>query len=177
MMEDETLKEKRATLSDEDKVPENILKNTTLADLTKIQQALDQLTTEHEQAWETHRQQWTQQMLQRLNEQGLSLSEIEVKEFTDLEPISELLDRFVALNIDLPKTKKSDMNFSKYLTLKADITIQSALSRQHMPHDQSDIQKVLGKLKSDFTAIAKQETQILADQKTETDQAVANISE
>lgn len=176
MKEDDTLKEKRAKLSDEDKVPDSILKNTTSSDLTKILQELDQLTTEHEQQWEEHRQQWTQQILQRLNEQRLSLSEIEVKEFSDPEPISELLDRFVALNIDLPKTKKSDMNFSKYLTLKADITVQSALSRQHMPHGQPEIQKVLGKLKSDFNAIAKQETQILTDQKTAANQVVANIS-
>ncbi|MCB1827135.1 MAG: hypothetical protein KDH94_01835 [Coxiellaceae bacterium] len=176
MLEDDTLKEKRAKLADEDKVPDKILKNTSLADITKIRRALDELVTQQAELWQSSRQQWEHQLLQHLNEQGLSLSEIEVKEFTDPEPISELLDRFTALNIDLPKTSKDDMNFSKYLTLKADIAIQSALSRQHLPHEQSNIQKVLSKIKSDFNAINKQEVNMLAEQKAAINAAVANVS-
>ena len=176
MVENDTFKNQRADLPDADKVPENILKNTSLSDVLKIQKELDQLTKAHADIWDQHRKQWNQQILQRLSEQNLSLSEIEIKEFTDPEPISELLDRFVTLNIDLPRTRKSEMSFSKYLTLKADIAIQSALSRQHLPHAQSDIQKILNKLKPDFSTIAKQESQLIASQKTSTNEAVANIS-
>jgi len=176
MNDDETFKEKRAKLPDEDKIPESILSSTSLSDLNKIGKELDQLTTEHHEQWEQCRDAWNKHILQRLSETGLSLSEIEIKEFQDPEPISELSDRFVSLNIALPKTHKADMDFSKYLTLKTDIAVQSALSRQHLPHEQSDIQRILKQLKSDFNAIRKQEQQILSEQKAATNQAVANIT-
>ncbi len=176
MREDENLKGRRAKLNDKDKVPESIVKKTSISDLNKIQTALDQLTSEHNEKWEESRTAWNEHILQRLSECDLSLSEIEVKEFKDPEPISELNDRFVSLNIDLPKINKADMDFSQYLTLKADVTIQSALSRQHLPNAQSDIQRVLKQLKSDFSNIRKQEQQILEEQKTATNEVVANIS-
>lgn len=175
IMEDEMLKDHSKTLSEEEKVPTRILQNISLSDLTKIQQTLDPLTTEHAEQWKQSREQWNQEIVEALNKQDLALSEIEIKEFLDPEPISELLNRFVHLNIDLPKTRQSEMGFSKYLALKATITIQSALSRQHLPHDQPTIQKTLNKLKSDFNFIAKQESEILETQKNATDQVVVDL--
>jgi len=176
MLEDEAFKDRRAKLTDEDKVPKNILENTSTFELAKIQHELDELTRTHEEQWQQHREQWNQLILEHLNEQGLALSEIEMKEFVDPEPISELLERYVALNIELPKTRKSEMNFANYLTLKANIAIQSALSRQHMPHASSDIQKALSKLKADFNNIAKAETELLNNQKSATAEIIASIS-
>lgn len=176
LREDDTLKDYRADLPDFNKIPQTILQNTSLSDLKKIQQNLDALTIEHAEAWENARKEWNQTILQRLNEQKISFSDIEIKEFLDPEPISELFDRFTDLNIALPKLRKSDMNSSQYLTLKSDIAIQSSLSRQHISHGQADIQKTLSKLKSDFNAIAKQEKQMIEEQKKTTQEVIANIS-
>jgi len=176
ILQEDTLKNKQSELLDIDKIPESLLKNMSLSDLSKIKQQLDQLTHEHAKVWEQSSKQWTEHTLSCLNNENLSLSTIEIKEFKDLEPISELLDRFTILNIDFPKMQKSDMNFSKYLMLKADIAIHSALSRQHKPHNQPDIQKILNQLKSEFTTIAKQELEIANTQGIATHQIVAKLS-
>ncbi len=176
ILQEDTLKSKHSELLDIDKIPEPLLKNTSLLELSKIKQQLDQLTLEHAKVWEQSSEQWIEHILSCLNKENLSLSVIETKEFKDLEPISALLDRFTILNIDFPKMQKSDMNFSKYLTLKADIAIQSALSRQHKPHSQADIQKILNQLKSEFNAIAKQELEIAHTQGIATHQIVAKLS-
>jgi len=176
MREDEAFKDKRADIPEEDKVPENILEQTSISDLNKIQNQLDDLILTHGDYWEQCFEAWNNHMLQRLSDIGLTLSDIEIKEFYDPEPVSELRDRFISLNIPLPKMKKSGMNVSTYLTLKSDIAIQSALSRQHLPHQQADIQKFLKQLKTDFSNIQKQEEDISAEQKSEITQIIANIT-
>lgn len=176
MREDEAFKDKRADIPEEDKVPENILEQASISDLNKIQNELDDLMLAQSEHWEQCLEAWNNHLLQRLSDIGLSLSDIEIKEFYDPEPISELSDRFVSLNIPLPKMRKSEMNFSTYLTLKSDIAIQSALSRQHLPHQQSDIQKLLKQLKTDFNDIRQQEQEILMGQKAASTQVIANIT-
>lgn len=177
MREDDSFKDKRAELSDEDKIPEALLEKTSTSDLAKMQRDLNELTKTHEEEWQQCRDQWSQHILEHLNSEGLALSDIEIKEFMDAEPLSELMERYVVLNIELPKTKKSEMNFSKYLTLKANITIQSALSRQHLPNTSADIQKVLGKLKSVFSDIAKQESELINTQKATTQEVITSIAQ
>jgi len=176
MAEDESFKDKRAKLDDADKVPESILKGTSISDLNKIQDELDEIILNHGDYWEQCRKSWGDHLTKHIADVGVSLSDIEVKEFYDPEPISELFERFTTLNIELPKTRKADMDFAMYLTLKTDIAIQSALSRQHLPNAQSDIQKILKQLKSDFTAIQKQQQQILEEQQAEYNTLIANIT-
>jgi hypothetical protein len=176
ILDDESFNKNRAQLTSDDQVPTNILQSISLSDIHKIQQELDQLTETQNQQWEKFHSDWAEYLNHRINEIGVSLSEIESSEFNTPEPSSELQERFIALNIALPKVKLDDMNFLKYFTLKSDIAIHSALSRQHLPNNQTDINKFLKKLKTDFDTMHKQESDLLAAHKSVTNQAVAKIS-
>lgn len=172
---EEVFKEKR-TPPETKELPKKLVEKFSFSDLDNIRSELDQLTSEHDQQWKEYIQQWQGKILSRINEIGITLTEIEIKEFKDQEPISELYDRFVNLHIELPKTKKNAMNFQKYFTYKIYLIIHSALSRQHRPHQQEDIKKILKLLKSDLDAIRKEEKQILADQKQATDKLIEPIA-
>lgn len=143
--------------------------------IAALQKQLDALCTDHYTQWQQHAQEWIELTLQQLNRIKLELSTLETTELQAVEPISELLERYVALNLDKPKVKKADMSFRQYLTLKADLAIHSALARQHKPHQQKDIDQYLKQLQKTLNNIYKSEQQLRADQKQDVDETLSSL--
>lgn len=158
------------------KLNKKYLENITLSDISDIQNKLDQLCEEHYEKWQEKLAQWQQAILKKLDEKNITLSIIEIQEFQGKEPLSELLDRFTDLKIELPKTKKREMNYSDYLKYKTDIAILSALSRQHLPHEEKEINKILKSLKSVFDSITQEVNQLIKSQEKETQKMIENIA-
>ncbi|ACJ18370.1 hypothetical protein [Coxiella burnetii] len=150
----------------EDAPPKAILEKITSAELNKIQQTLNELTKSHYQQWQEKRESWNKLLIMALTVNGITLSEIEIKELKDKEPLSELKNRFIDLNIPFPSTKL--MNFEHYLRAKVYLATRSSLSRQQQPHDDNIITKFLKKLNNEFNQIHKEETELIKAQQNET---------
>lgn len=175
IIKNEIFKDKRQA-SPELSLPASQLEKFSMQDLHEIQNELNELTEKDNVEWETHLADWQQHIIEALKQYNISLNEIEIIEFQGKEPISELLERFTELNIQLPKTKKNGMNFAAYLTYKTNIAIHSALSRQHQPHEQTDINKILKSLKSVFDKITKEENNLIKKQQAATNAIIAPIA-
>ena len=52
------------------------------------------------------------------------------------------------------------MNFAEYLKLKTFLLLYSALSRQHIPHTQTDLTAAIKPLKSLFSQIQQQDKEL-----------------
>ncbi len=176
LKEDDNLKDKRAAKAKEDELPAHILESITLANLEGMEKKLNDLTEQQMQQWEEHIYQWKQNLLEMLYSSGESLSEIEIKEMQDEEPISELLERFTALSIEPPKASLIKINFENYLNLKAYLTIYSLLGRQHKPNQPNDIKLIMKSLKSVFADIRKQESALVNEQQAQTSATISSIS-
>lgn len=161
VVEHDIFKENRPILPEQQPIPKKRLAKISITDLETMQDKLNDLITQYDDQWQDHIEQWQQLLLSDMSHALNSLSDIEMKEFKDLEPFSELLDRFTLLQLPLPKTKGTDMNFKNYFKLKSDLTIHSALSRQHKPHEQAEIDKILKLLKPTLDHIQKDEKQLL----------------
>ena len=156
--------------------PESIrgLEKITLSEVDKIQGELDELSKQHYETWQAHLKNWNQKLLLSLTANDLSLSEIEIQEFQNQEPLSELFDRFTDLHLDMPTWEP--MGFQQYLQLKAHLAIHSCLSRQHQPHETTEIQKRLKKLKKDFDHISAEEKKLIESQKRDTQKIIEPLA-
>ncbi|OGO93325.1 MAG: hypothetical protein A3F41_01310 [Coxiella sp. RIFCSPHIGHO2_12_FULL_44_14] len=144
----------------------------TLADLDKMLSALNQLTVAHHEQWQTLLHEWDQSMITSLTQHDIPLSDIELKEWQEKAPLSELQDRFTALNLESPHPRKPEMNYADYYRLKAMLSIVSSLSRRHQAHTLTEINHVIKKLKSDFNHIQQQEKNLLETQLQETEKII-----
>ena len=64
------------------------------------------------------------------------------------------------------------MNFSEYLRLKTILLLYSALSRQHIPHSQTDLSAASKPLKSLFSQIQQQDKELNQQQASQYDAIV-----
>lgn len=158
------------------KIPPQLLAKTTLQDLQNLQRQLDELTLEHNQQWEESLEGWSYAIINHLTSSGMPLSDFEITEILDKEPISELMARTIELKIELVKYKTDEMNFERYLAIKAQIAIQNGLSRQHKPHGPHEIKHILKNLKSDFASIHREEKNLFAEQQAATEQIIKPIN-
>jgi len=161
---EDSLKGHRVELEKSKKIPESILTNYTLTDLANVLKSMDELTLEQHNQWLEQCNNWVNYLIQKLAENQVALSEIEADELMRENTISELLDRYIELNIETPKINKAKMTLADYLLLKVYLAIHSFLSRLHKPHQDPDIMKVLKLLKRDFDTLRKQEKQLLKQQ-------------
>lgn len=176
IIDNDVFKGKRHNAEGEFKIPNDDVKRVSEDDVKDIKKQLNNLAKTSGEAWQENYAQWCEDTIQALDAAGIQLSEIEKTEFLSEEPISELLERFVELNIDQPKLKKGEMNYANYIKLKTDLAVLSSLSRQHMSHTQADIDKVLKKVKKQFDHIAKQEKQLHHDQQKAAEDAIQKIT-
>ncbi|MCH9644394.1 MAG: hypothetical protein K0U29_07190 [Gammaproteobacteria bacterium] len=173
---DDTFKENMNPQNHLGSIDKKLLEKLDQDKITDLKSQLDELTEQHIEQWQQHFSDWATLIAQDISASGIELSELEISELQTAEPISELLKRYTALNIDKPKTKQSGMNYSNYLTLKANLAIHSALSRQHQTHDTKAINQYLKHLKKDLDSIYKAEQQIISTQQQETDILLKLIS-
>lgn len=161
---------------EEYKINKKYLENLTLSEVSEIQNHLDELSENHYEQWHEKLNEWQQLILKKLETLGITLSIVEIQEFLGKEPISELLDRFTDLKIELPKTKKEAMNYSNYLKYKTNIAVFSSLSRQHLSYEEKDINRILKNLKSVFDQIRQEQEQLTKTQEQETNKTIETIS-
>lgn len=167
---DEMFKDKRASIPEADKIPSKLIEKFNFEKLDDIQEQLDQLSETHNQECKDFITEWTEKLLNFLEKAHLALTEREIKELQNEDIITELLPRFIEVGLKVPIPTPSQINFSDYLFLKAVLTAQSALSRQHLPHDDREIQQKLQGFKTNLIQMRKQEQQLLQKQKHETEQ-------
>ena len=165
LSKEELFKTRRIPIPEAEQIPAKKLEKINLSDLEEKQTALDQLTEEHDQEWRAFIESWTQKLIQYFSQAKLALTEREIKELNDDDIITEVLPRFIEVGLKLPKKDYPEISFSDYLYLKALLTTQSALSRQHLPHDDNEIQQRLKNFKPILSQMEKQEQEMLADQK------------
>ncbi len=175
LSKEELFKNKRATLAEQEQIPVKKLDKLSFTQLDQIQSELDNLTAEHDQQWREFIEEWSDHLIQFLNQTKLSLTERETKEFQDEDIATEILPRFIEVSLKLPKKDYAEMSCVDYLHLKALLTIQSALSRQHLAHDDNEIQQKLKDFKSMWSEMEKQEKALLENQKQLTEQVLSAL--
>lgn len=133
----------------------------------EIESALSELTTLTEQHYQECLDAWRQfseALVKALAQKNTILNKIEVEDLRRQESLSELFKRFKDLNLELPRIKSKSMTLETYLYFKTYLALQSALSRQHLPHQPSDIEAVLKAIKKEFQAISEAEKALLKKQ-------------
>lgn len=142
---EETLKDLDNATEIDFGVSKLLINKTDSSTLRELREKLDQLIKEHYAQWQESIRHWIEALQSHINQQ-CALSDLEVGEFSINQPISELNERFIELNISTPAFSKFDGNFQQYFILKATLVIHSALSRMHQPHSEKKINDIVKKL-------------------------------
>lgn len=138
-------------------VPESILEQVSLGDLENLQQQIFELISLHHDAWQNNVERWQTQLLDRLAKTDLNLSAEEMDNFRLAERVSDLVNQAAEINLNLSKQEKTKNDFKNYLTLKALLSIHSALSRQQRAHEPKDIAIYIKACQSTLTQIGREE--------------------
>lgn len=165
---EELFKSKRTTSSEPNIFTEKKLEKCSSNQLDEIQVQLDSLTDEHEAVWIQFIHDWTQRLIHFLSESNLRMTEREINELRHEDIPSELLPRFIEVSLKLPKQDYSQMTFVDYLYLKGLLTLQSALSRQHLPHDDALLAKKLQPFEPELAQMRTEEQNLLTMQNQQT---------
>lgn len=164
---EDMFKNKRAPLAEKEKIPEKKMSKINFSELDRMQKELDTKTIEHNQEWLDFIHEWTEALINYLIHANVKLTEREVQDLHTEDIATELLPRFRELGMTLPQKEYPSMSFADYLILKAELAVQSALSRRHLPHGHSEIQETLKNFKPHLTTMQNQEQQLLSlQQKT-----------
>jgi hypothetical protein len=137
-------------------------------ELNKIKAQLQELTSKHFEQWKTLTHKNQDAIIATFNSNKLMLSETEIKELTDNDPLSELRNRFTDLTLPFPKLKKDVCDVAQYLQSKTILTVRNLLGRQHQPNEQANINRIMKKFKSNFDQINKDEKALIKTQQEET---------
>jgi len=150
-------------------IPETALTHHDFSTLKQARQSLDTMTQDHMMLLTSQIEAWSEILLTTLQQNDLPLNDIEIQNFLANETITEINERLIDLKIELPKLKKTDLNFTQYYQLKLTITIHSALSRMHQPNTNKEIQNILQHCKKSLKHILQAENQLHSEQQTELD--------
>ncbi len=134
-------------------------------EIDKALSELTELTEQQYQEWLTQWQQFAESLSKSLEKKKTILNQIEIEDLARQESLKELFNRFEELHLELPKIKFKKMNLETYLYFKTFLAIQSALSRQHLPNQLSDIEAILKSLKKEFQLISQTEKALSKKQK------------
>lgn len=156
-------------------MPESLLATMEFSTLTELRKQLDEKTKAHYEQWQSTISDWVTQLLAEFKKNNLKLSDIEVKDFSINQPASELNDRFINLKLTLPKLHKTHFDFQQYFTLKAMLTIQSALNRTQQPRTEKDIEQQLKMLQPLLKKINQAEKELQNTQQKTVAQLIAAI--
>ncbi len=160
---EDALKDNYTSLHPEFKIDPKKIENFQSTEVTHIREAFDELTNNQCQQWEGKLFFWQMSVTGALKINGVNISEMELDEFNAPEPLSELLARYDNVNITPPKVTYP-LNFTDYFHLKAYLTVLSALSRQHLPHGEKEIEKHMKALKKPLKDIEKEQAELLKEQ-------------
>ncbi len=168
LSKEEIFKGKRATIPEEQQILLKKVEKLNFTELDEMQNQLDEAVDQHSAEWREFIDEWTNQLLEYLVKVQLAMTDREVNELQEEELCTDLLPRFHELSMKLPQKDYPKMTFSDYLYLKAMLITQSALSRQHLEHADTQIQKKLQGFQADLAKMQEQEQQLLQIQKEQT---------
>lgn len=147
--------------------------------LKDLRNQLDEKTKEHFLQWESHVRNWgdliTKLLLTEFKKNNFKLSDIELQDVSVNQPMSELNDRFIHLQLEFPKLSKSHFDFQQYFTLKAMLAIQSALNRMQQSSTAQDIEQHLKTIHPAFKTIHKAEKELAQTQEKILQDLIKNI--
>lgn len=172
---DDFFKESEHTMDKIFGIPASLLAKTDFSSLKDLRKQCDTMTIEHYAQWQSHIQTWTDALLQAFKKNSMTLSDLEIQEFSINQPISEIEDRFIHLKLTAPNLKKSGCDFQEYFTLISTLVIQSALSRSQQPNTDRDIAQVLKSFHPTLKIINKAEKELMQTQEKTLVQLIAGI--
>lgn len=140
-------------------INEKAISDLTIDNINRCRDELEDCLSDHNQQWEGQLFLWQMQITGALRDAGIDINSYENDEFSAPEPLSELLERFVSLNVT-PPTFTEPLGFAQYFKLKAFLLIMGSLSRQHLPHEPKDIDNYMKAIKKQLQAIEKESKQI-----------------
>ncbi len=175
LSKEELFKNKRAK-PEAERIPEKKLEKLNFSLLDNIQHQLDELSEQHNEQLREFIQRWTEILIDFFAESKLLLTEREITELQDEDVATDLLPRFIEVGLKLPQKDYKQMNCADYLYLKMLLTTQSALSRQHLPHDDAQIQQKLQGFKPQLAKMQKEEQKILEEQKNQSSTILNEVS-
>jgi len=163
------IRELNTNLSDDINLDLNV------AALDKTLKQLDSLAKKQLQEWQENIDHWQQQLVMQLTFGGINLSELEIKELSQLDPLYVLVNRFTHLHLELPKTNSEHYTFAEYFKLKAILCVHSALSRQFKPHGMPEIEKILKNIKTEFDDIEEKAAELIETQEQATQELMQTL--
>ncbi len=174
LCKEELFKNKRAK-PEAEQIPEKKLEKLNFSLLDNMQHQLDELSEQHNEQWREFIQHWTEILIDFFAESKLLLTEREIRELQDEDVATDILPRFIEVGLKLPQKDYKQMNCADYLYLKMLLTTQSALSRQHLAHDDAQIQQKLQGFKPQLAKMQKEEQKILEEQKNQSSTILSAI--
>ena len=156
-------------------LPDNLLQSHSIADLDHTQSYLGEMVNYHHDQWLHYLDHWYKCLLQLLTEQGLEFIEMEIDEFKLGDPICEVRERYIDLNIQIPGLQTMGSNFSEYLRLKLDMLVLNSLARRQLPHEQEHIDAMMATCRQYLADVATVEQDLLASQMKELIQVVGDM--
>ena len=152
-----------------------ILDKLEFSTLKELRNQLDEKTKEHFSQWESHIKNWSELLLAEFAKNDFRLTDMEIQDFIINQPVSELNDRFIHLQLALPKLNKSHFDFQQYFTIKAMLSIQSALNRMQQSSTEKDIEQHLKIIHSALKTINKAEKELAQTQEKILQDLIKNI--
>lgn len=143
--------------------------------LKETAQFLEEAMSNHLTSMNNEVNEWGLQILHAFEEAQIQFNDMEKTDLLTNEPITAIHDRFVEFKIELPELKNDTVNFHDYFILKSILVLQSMLSRQHLPHQLTDIQIHLDKIKNPLKHIQEAETALFESQKAALHQIMAPL--
>ena len=173
LLQEEIFKGNRISLV-KNQITSQKLEKINFSDLNQIEEKLNQMTNDFHQKWQEFYSEAAQNFIEHCKKENILLTTYEKKEIHDEEPFSELTAKFIELNLTLPEYK-SPLTFTQYLSMKIHLTLQSALSRQHLPHGNTEINEILKKFKPNFNKMSKQEKQLFNKQQDQVNEVIKSL--
>lgn len=147
--------------------------------LVSVDDQLSKLGPEQNKEWVTYRDQTLEELTEAFHSTGISLNEMEIGDLKKQDTFAAIRKRFKDLDIPLPlpDIKGGHLPYSTYFELKAYLAIQSALSRNLLPHSHADILTYMSKLKDVFKKSNDVGTQLFTQENKTTESLIqSNIT-
>lgn len=157
-------------------IPSQYQKTVTAAVLDKLQRELDEVAQRHFSQWQAQQKEWQGQLLMQLTAADIALSDLEIGDLSNIEPLFELKINFQQHSLTLPKGKNQGISMSDYWRAKTLYVMHSALGRQLKPHTQADLDQQLKTFKPLFQQIEKQEATLQQQIKADAEAVIRKLA-
>lgn len=150
--------------------------NQTAETLNTIGDKLNHLTDKHAEDWSKHRQEQTQKLINALEKNGVSLSNLEKEQLLRQDVVAEIQRQYENEKLTAPVDFNSMTDKSSdYFRLQAYYIIHASLARQMIAEASGLIEKTMDKLGEFFSGTDKAADELKSTQANEREQLLADI--